>query len=270
MDGQPCQICPSTCVPNIVQGIEEGGSCSGANALGGPCATDNDCASLGPGAICRQMTSTGVVYQNGYCTFDCTQTNSCPVGTCISTGGLFGETASLCWPACAGGSPCREPGYLCYSFSNGANGCWLDPPAPAGLEGAACATGSQCVTATGPGQGFCRPATLADGGPSGFPGGECSANCTGWESADSGFGFGNVYCGDGPCIFDGVGSFFCAAACSTPFGGQDVCRTGYVCTQTNSPPIQNFCEPACSDPGGSCPVNFICDAGYCCQGATCL
>jgi hypothetical protein len=215
-----------------------------------------------------------VPYQGGYCTLDCSATGACPVGsTCANMGGLFGETFTLCIAACGGQpSPCREPGYACYALGPGSpppTGCWIDPPAPDGLEGASCNVSSDCLTSTGPGQGFCTASTLADGGPSGFPGGMCGADCTGWEQA----GLGDLYCGDGgTCVFFGDAGFSpasCFGSCATPLGGQATCRVGYVCRP--SPEGGGFCYPRCDNRGGSCPTGTACSAnGYCCDAGTCI
>jgi hypothetical protein len=274
--GEICQPCTggTVCQPSGMGG----GSCQTPQAAGTPCGDSSECVSLGANALCRTSTATGVVYPAGFCTLDCSQGSSiCPPGnTCVSTGGLFGESTALCWPNCTPGlaGNCREPGYLCYPLGGGAGGCWLDPAAPAGLEGSPCDGGAACVTPTGPGQGFCNPATLPDGGTN-FPGGSCSANCAGWSMANS--AEGDLYCGGGASGGGAICAWTasqqtCAQACSNPFAGQDTCRTGYVCTNDIKPSPEAYCEPSCANPGASCQTGYLCDAGYCCPngGGACL
>jgi hypothetical protein len=242
--------------------------------VGDPCATNTDCATIGAGAICKLTTGNGwYPYPGGYCTAACTDGGVCPTNSeCLltSTVTAYGETADYCLrTGCATFSDCR-PGYNCFETSaqtTATDFCWIDPPADAGYApGAACsATSNPCGPP--PGTGACIPGTLLDGGPSGFPGGFCIADCT--QAAAN-----NIpnYCGSaGACLDTGNGSI-CVAPCTSPMAGQSNCRANYVCTNGGVPGGPGFCESSCANPGNGCPDNtFTCNAmGYCCQGTNCF
>jgi hypothetical protein len=263
-----CAACSSNQTCNF-------GSCTANTNVGDPCTQPFDCTALGSFALCQLTTGT-VVYLGGYCTVDCSFATGtggvCPgSSTCTDLGGKFGEINTLCIGPCnAPPVSCREPGYACYALDFADSGCWLDPPAPDGLEGTPCAADPSCQQATGPGEGYCVRSTLVDGGPSGFPGGMCSADCTGWLSA--GQPVGDFYCGDGgACVtLDDAGLVAtCFQGCLHPFAGQDSCRSGYVCRPR--PGASGYCSPNCTDPGAPCPSGTSCaGGGYCCDAGTCF
>src|SRR5712692_7226624 len=164
--------------------------------VGSDCTSDQDCISLDPSAVCKLSTTYGTPYPSGYCTKSCV--GGCPGNSvCVAPPRQYGEYDRFCWKKCGDPSDCRA-GYDCYSVGLSDSACWLSPlpspdagpPAPPDLMGAACAS---------PDDGFCNFERTPDGGPSGFPGGYCSAPCD--ISPD-------IHCGtNGICFFDGVRNF---------------------------------------------------------------
>jgi len=250
-----------------------GGTCITVKLVGDACATNTDCATVGSGALCKLATGNGwYPYPGGYCTVVCSDGGVCPTNSeCLLTSTVtpYGETADYCLrTGCGSFADCRA-GYNCFGTAaqtTATNFCWIDPPADAGYApGAACsATSNPCGPP--PGTGFCIPATLTDGGPTGFPGGFCLADCTA-ASANS---IPN-YCGDaGICLNTGNFSV-CEPSCASPMTGRSTCRANYVCTNGGISGGPGFCESNCANPGNGCPTGFTCSAmGYCCQGANCF
>ena len=103
--------------------------------------------------------------------------------------------------------------------------------------------------------GYCYTEFLADGGPNGFPGGQCSADCSAG---------GAGYCGDGgTCVFfiyntnDNLGQFIggeCNSNCTAlADAGQEGCRPGYGCDPLGTGPTgAGFCRSRCDNPGNGC------------------
>ncbi len=264
MGGQ-CQTCPAgtmcqmqRCVP-VTPPV----------AVGSPCTTDPDCASLGMGAICKRFTSTfNAAYLGGYCTLRCGPGQACPTGSSCGGAPAVGENDNICLQNCSSANGCRMPGYACYSFGAlGFNACWIfptptlgdagtPPPVDAGVGravGAACTADSQCQP---PGNAFCLPPTFA-GFNTGYLGGYCSRDC----SATSACPAGSL------CISESLGPggtfMTCKTICSTPGLGQGTCRPNYVC-QPNAAGA-GWCGPRCNNSSVPCPNGTMCNnsTGYC-------
>ncbi len=128
---------------------------------------------------------------------------------------------------------------------------------PAGSNpGAGCSSNATCLNAAGTELGaLCVSGTIADGGPSPYPGGYCLPKC---ESA-------NASCSGGTCLDllnDGDG--YCLANCSGANTGKGSCRVGYVCNELiiGSPAPWGVCVPNCMSTG--CGQTATCNAlGYC-------
>ncbi len=241
-----------------------GGKCQssdgGANEVGTPCVTNDNCAALGAGHLCKLKTSSGASnYTGGYCTKDCIGNADCPSSAlCLSAPGL-GEGDSVCWSRCTAPADCRS-GYDCYSIGGGDSACWISPlPAfdagpPADKVGHPCATDVACQSP--PDDGVCLFANLSDGGPSPFLSGYCTAPCD-----DS------SHCGTGAKCLSVAGFGVCAAGCNAPSTGQADCRAGYVCRPVRDVDggalPDGFCWPRCNNPGATCGTATCLASGYC-------
>lgn len=120
--------------------------------------------------------------------------------------------------------------------------------------GNACTGDLQCRP---PSNGFCIAETVF-GQPTGWPGGSCSASCSG------------VACPAGSsCLDVGGGSTgtnpICFKSCAAPRLGQSNCRTGYVCEVNVQVTLAGICIPRCNTVGFTCWQGTHCDAnsGYC-------
>ncbi len=242
---------------------------AGVDLYGNACLLDADCSDLGGNYRCKHETSSGnAEYPGGYCTRICAASGDCSnkFSVCITLQPQYGEADSTCWGRCSATDPCR-PGYVCYDLGGGTKGCWLNPlptldAGPVSNKtGIACAANADCKNP--PDDGVCRLELLADGGPTGLPGGECTAACR----------IDRNHCGDGGvCV-----SHACEAACNAPLQGQGQCRTGWVCGPIADAGIGK-CEGNCNNPGFVCPQGFTCapedagvaTAGYCCDATKCL
>ena len=256
----------------------------GAANVGDACTQNADCAGLGAAYQCKLTTSSGnATYQGGMCTKTCASNSDCPSGTsvCVPGQNLYGEADSLCWADCALGGDCRSPGYACYQLgvSSAVKACWISPlpvidagtPAGAGVEGSACTTTAACQP---PESGVCILETLPDGGQSGFPGGECTADCS----------RSPAICGrGGTCVGfrteHGVVQS-CHAECNDPGQGQSSCRPNWVCGELQAADggiaAKGWCQPNCNAPGSGCASGTTCrandagpGAGYCCDATSC-
>jgi hypothetical protein len=124
-----CLTCPSSqqCIDQQCQTPPP------TRQIGDPCVTNTDCASIGAGALCKRMTSTGnAAYPSGYCTIPCTGDGDPACGAnafCVGLTSPYGEADVFCWDRCSNGDPCRAPGYACYNVG-GPQGCWLSPLPP--------------------------------------------------------------------------------------------------------------------------------------------
>jgi hypothetical protein len=256
--------------------------------LGDTCTADADCASLGTGAMCKLTTTTGnASYPGGYCTKRCQKASDCPgadagASPCVTLPVAYGEGDSLCWEPCKqrnsvpGG--CRD-GYACYGVSSmgvpTGQGCWIYPlPAadagpPSDKIGKPCVGFADCENPPDPHYAVCITATFklpdgGTGGPTGFTGGYCTANCS----------TSPAICGDGGICFGGFpqsGDTTCAEKCTAPSTGQSDCRVGYVCapfflSQMDGGAVlatAGVCFPDCNEAGAGCGDAGYCDAGYC-------
>ncbi len=288
--GAACQTCSGN---QVCQPISGGGFCTtpavdaGTGYFGDPCNSASQCTNVSagnpPGAVarCKTVSTFGnLTYRNGYCTKRCYDDAHCGAGnTCIYGLGGIGEAENICLVRCNGPdgvqSNCR-PGYLCINFGTTQQPQYACFPAKAdgthpidditdvvdagpganpGVMGSGCTADNQCMP---PNTGFCWNQTLPDGGPSGYPGGSCSADCShGTLSVQN-------FCGDGGvCLLYGFSDQYgplllglCERRCTPP--GQSTCRTGYVCEPLNTPGT-GFCTPRCDNPGASCPQGQTCN-----------
>gem|GEM_PF-1677721 len=249
---------------------------AGADLYGSPCTKDADCGALGGKFTCKLATSSdNAPYPGGYCTEKCGSPGDCSntLSACITVQPQYGEADAICWNRCSPTRPCRTPGYSCYNLGGGTSACWLAPlptldaGRPADKTGNACVAKADCTNP--PDDGFCRPEFLADGGPTGLPGGACSSNCR----------IDKKHCGDGGVCVD----YQCEAACPGPLAGQGSCRAGWVCGPTFGADAGQVdgggkCQGNCNNLGFACPTGYTCglddagvgEAGYCCNGTRCL
>ena len=189
---------------------------------------------------------------------------SCGTGNfCDYLDGPFGEVDNICLVGCPASQPCRS-GYKCYNYGTTAAPqpqCYPAypdggdiGPFPAGPGNSAnvaagpCTDDTQCAPQTpAPAAGFCIKPTTPDGGPSGFPGGACSADCS-QSLSDSWCGTNgncNAYLGGttttGPSVI-----FICQQGCpTTNDGGVSTCQTGYTCGAATN----GTCIPRCDNAG---------------------
>jgi hypothetical protein len=241
--------------------------------VGDSCSTNADCASLGAGAICKTMTSSGNgTYLGGYCTFPCTRSADPICGAdafCVGLDSRYGESDAFCWARCTAMNmtdTCRKPGYSCYNVGSN-QGCWLDPlPAqdagpPADKIGEPCTMDSQCTNPPDNG-GFC---TIRDDSLGlVFPGGYCSKDFCATD-AECGADGGGV------CLTLRPGDKRCMRRCSMGFSsldaGQSDCRSGYLCRAYRSSDggvsTDGYCLPPAPPPpttvGQACTTTANCE-----------
>ena len=281
--GVACSVCPAgkPCTSGV---------CGTDAGVGSPCAADTDCQipltgvdtnpRIGIRPFCKHTSSSGTFeYPRGYCTKRCglEAINSCdpPNGSsavCVFYLGYSGEYDNQCMKTCTRTSGCRD-GYGCHLLFgvclplivDGGFPPILDPgPGFPAMAGAECHASTDCNP---PSTGFCVRENLPnDGGPSGFPGGECSADCAGVAAlvgADAWCGSGGV-CNYYPfySVTDGKGPVLvwqCDRGCGPDFDAG--CRTGYVCDPHAS--WNAACIPDCHNPGAECLTGTCQDAGLC-------
>jgi hypothetical protein len=256
--------------------------------VGSACNADADCAQLpvsdaektvGIVPFCKRTSldlthTAGFTYPGGYCTKRCMLlAGACgESATCELGAGLLGEYDNLCLAACTSDTQgeCRS-GYTCVFLGSAVGACLpqladggipelVDAgPGRVGAAGEACTADDACRPPSG---GFCRQPVTADGGPSGYVGGECSAECGAQASRFS----DGSWCGDaGACggffraSTDGRGPTIrweCARGCTV--GSDAGCRDGYVCD------VPGVCVPHCGNAGVACPTGSTCDvSGRC-------
>jgi hypothetical protein len=126
---------------DAISSSDIGGTCTSSGGGGAP--TQGTC---GAGELC--LTEQGFGFPGGYCTEDCTTSQTCPNGsTCVDTGQGF----SLCLLACDVDVGCRT-GYDC---QDAGNGFVCVPPNSGGGSPIGTNNGAACVTpevvAPGPG-----------------------------------------------------------------------------------------------------------------------
>jgi hypothetical protein len=103
--------------------------------IGAGCSLNVDCAS----GLCTPAasTSSGLVWNGGYCTQACGAATACPTtATCIT----YADATSYCAATCASSSDCRM-GYVC---SPGVAACLPDC-----RQGFSCGTALTCDASTG-------------------------------------------------------------------------------------------------------------------------
>lgn len=267
--GEACSSCAGTGKVCTKLGTA-GGACTlppdaGQPNTGTACTGDTDCTGSN---TCRTATSSGAnQYTGGYCTHECSQNSPCASDSLCVGVTAYGESA-VCLKLCQGAADCRTPGYNCYTVGD-QGVCWLDPlppvdagpAAPDDLIGSACAANADCQADGGWEPGGCILPTEADGGPSGFPDGYCTADCS------------IVDCGDtAMCINfgdDGTGNnlLLCTDRCPNGGNGQDDCRPGYVCQSFIFPDggvsTDGICWQSCKSPGAECAQGTCNAQGYC-------
>jgi hypothetical protein len=150
------------------------------------------------------------------------------MGTSRFACGTAGATCAQCMM----GKQCVSN--ACVSSPDGGSG--------AGAIGAACgAAGANCAQ-----PGFCLPES-GFAGPTGFPGGYCTAQCGG----------GGNGCPNGSTCVNGLffgGGSTCMADCAA----SGTCRTGYVCTM-GADAGAGYCRPSCVNGNlAACPTGQTC------------
>jgi hypothetical protein len=267
-----CGIAGKTCQACAAGNTCSFGTCSPVThvaQVGDPCMSDFDCATLGPGAMCKLKTSTGnAPYQGGYCTLPCGGNLACPMNAVCESAPNRGETDSICLLRCGmGGTTCRTPGYACEAFPNGgvALACWIFP-LPGSLDGGVpfpdagfgLPVGSACnANNCAPQSQFCIPDSQM-GFNTGYTGGYCSDQCSATQPCPAGT----------LCVSETFGPVMlssCKSLCFNPGGGQGMCRSGYICQSAPSGGMIGWCGPRCNNQSFPCGSGGMCNAqtGYC-------
>ncbi len=165
----------------------------------------------------------------------CCQGNQCLPGNLPFACGATGVMCRICNP----GTTCDNGSCQPFNFDGGV------PDAGAPLPiGGACGNTGPCLN------GFCVPEGGITG-PTGFPGGYCSANCNNGAMCPAG-----ATCVQSDAI--GVPTKTCFAVCPTAeVGTQSICRTGYVCAPGGQ---DAYCAPKCTNGGlAACPSQRMCN-----------
>ncbi len=263
----------------------------GGSSVGAACTDDSQCGlaltatdqSYSIRGFCKKASLTdpslspGFTYPGGSCTKRCGFENaSCgPGSACIFNLGFIGDFENQCVKSCTSASECRA-GYGCVNLGTNLSVCLpltedggalplADAgPGVAAEAGAACTTNAQCIP---PSTGFCFRESLSDGGPSGFTGGECSADCSAlaaFTRADEWCGHGGVCNAYGFSSNDDLGPVVvwqCDRGCGP--GWDAGCRSGYVCDETST--ATPACVPDCHHAGVQCPTGTTCQGAGICQ-----
>lgn len=214
--------------------------------------------------VTRGGLDAGMPYPGNFCTRRCTNDGHCgTLARCVFYLGYYGEADSICLPKCGSiGRQCRA-GYNCADLGAGRDACVIAAPdggyyplydagmmAADNVMGGTCSDDSQCIP---PDLGFCIQATLPDGGPSGYPGGACTADCSHSYEADfcgnTGYCTNAVYSTpEGPLVL-----WSCERFCD-PSLVDPGCRPEYYCVQTVGGLFpEGYCAPRCTNPGVTCP-----------------
>lgn len=232
-------------------GVDEGVDSSAPpaeGAIGAACdGSDGSCAE---GNIC--ITD----FAGGYCSRDCTMTESCPDGAeCVRVGfnqavcldscvagasprqcregyGCSIEAGSVCLEGCTDDSDC--PGGACDPLGGTAGACYT----PGAMLGTPCTDDSQCSSG-----GFC-----ANEEQYGYPAGTCIGQRCGLSD-------GTGCDGDGVCI-DGGGEGICFDGCAEDTD----CRDGYRCVADDAYPTRKYCSAGCRTSEDCTVTGFVCNA----------
>ena len=261
--------------------------------VGDPCLNDAQCQqSLGPAAICKQLTSSGnASYVGGYCTLRCASTaTQCPTGsTCVSVVASYGELDSLCWDNCSATDSCRSPGYACYGVGS-LNACWISPlpPIGGGTGGGGSPVGGGFGGGTGGGPigggtmtcdgcwfgstGICIPPVNSNTSAACGRGGVICASCLS-NQVCSNYQCINVPVGGGGGGFIDGGAFGGGTGGGSPIGGGggSLSCSAATCAGCCS---GNFCVPPQSQSNFTCGLGgsqcATCLSGLTCSGGSCL
>ncbi len=281
-NGSTCMACGigQECVSGVCTSGDAGSTAAGA--VGGACTLDSQCTAvpktLTSPPYCKTTTDTGsATYKDGYCSRRCTANTDCGTTSgvqnlCIYYLGPNGEPDNFCLQGCGTVSTTCRDGYACYNFGDTmkpAGGCWLVDsvgkpppvydagPGAVGNAGGACTTTAQCGSAN---NFFCIAAALPDGGPSGYPGGQCVGDCS--------LRLDPAWCGDGGACLPYLGPsdtrgqrivWECSQGCNPAATAPNTCRPGYVCDVYNT--TAGTCVPDCRNNfAGWCGTNSTCDA----------
>lgn len=247
--GQQCRngACTSVCDAQTCPG-----GCCGSTGCQMP--SDRQCGVLGQQCVPCPV---GFRCVNGACSgcgpqtcMGCCLNGQCSAGTSSAACGILGQACLACpiGTSCQGGvcAPfLPDAGFGGGAGGGGGTGNNIN-------VGTACGADTECQP---PLNQFCLPGT----GTTGYPGGYCTATCS-----------ANLPCTTGICVTEtvfGVSASTCKSFCFAPGGGQDVCRSGYVCATGSTPlPLIGWCRPRCENGGlASCPAGTTCNAntGYC-------
>ncbi|MFT3839394.1 MAG: hypothetical protein QM723_20595 [Myxococcaceae bacterium] len=283
----PAQVCGGPTGAKACMSGAGGGGATDGGQIGSECTTNADCnhesgttpagVTSGTGSFCKKTQLLGgATYPGGYCTKRCLDDTTCgSQGFCSWYYGLgtTGEADNYCIAKCDANGMCR-PGYNCLDFSGGSGtpllGCLLagsdggqfdpydaGPSGAPGVQGNGCTGDNDCRP---PDTGGCIPEVDDGGSMTGFPGGECSADCTMHPT--------NAFCGTGAIcaptaldLQDGLGYFVdwqCQGKCwELADGGQGLydggtpqfsCRSGYHCREVFTD-HSGGCESNCDNPG---------------------
>jgi hypothetical protein len=302
-NGAACMACTGT-QDCRTSGTSPGTCYQPGTGLGAPCVNDSDCTGVdlsnpnGGPAICQkigvenlpgEVQVAGISYPGGYCTRRCSTGEQCGSGNfCATYGGEWGDVSNICVKGCVVSNDCRA-GYVCFAAdlahtpfgvcvpSNLPDGglATFDAgpgPSPATL-GKDCTTDADCRGETG--YGLCLSGLLADGGQSGYGGGECVADCSmspddSWCNGDPVGTFpvdAGARCDAASFMDAGIPSarWLCKNGCTTSAD----CKAGYHCHVDTS--NGRVCEPNCDNVGASdaCPAGSCLSSWGCLVFATC-
>ncbi len=126
------------------------------------------------------------------------------------------------------------------------------------VMGQGCTVNGNCQP---PVAGQCFPQTLPDAGPSGFPGGSCTSDCSmavydEWCGLTAGACVPSAYTtAQGPLVL-----WSCERLCN-PLQGNVGCRAEYFCDAIYgaSAPDYGICTSRCTNPGITCPGGTTCN-----------
>ncbi len=246
-----CMAPPKTDMGMMPQGAAVGQACmAGSDCADGLCLSDEGI----PGGYCSKICGTGLPGAD----------DRCPSGSvCVQAG----ASASVCLDVCMTDTECRS-GYVCEDV--GMQGSVCLPACTDDLEceyDEICDMSGRCVVdaaskgRVGSSCDFdedCAGEICLDEDSTDFPGGTCSADCTGRNDGDFCVGTDPT---SGICLVFEEGDGLCLPSCTTT----TECRDGYVCTVDEgdaNPQGYGFCLPGCQVL--ACPSDRVCDiSGLC-------
>lgn len=161
-------------------------------------------------------------------------------------------------------NPCPFQGFQQCTSSNGGEVCMPDPSGCLSWQQFVCSStetcnngqcvasvdagpvpvGASCAANTDCANGFCITP---------WPNGYCTTQCSSQSPCP----------GSATCVSDPTGNGVCLAGCNSPWQGQDVCRSGYLCYGNPTTLDGGVCGPNCHLIPTCGPTSTCTDAGYC-------